>query len=76
MKILRSSFITIKPKLLNCRERKNFSFKNFKDLSETLLHCRNSYDNFESVFIKIALDKHAQKKKNWLRGNNKNYKKQ
>ena len=69
--MLKSSFINIEPKLLNYRDYKNFNFRNFKeDLSEALLICRNSYDEFESAFI-TALDKHAPKKKKWLRGNNK-----
>ena len=69
--ILKSSFINIEPKLLNYREYKNFSFGNFKeDLSEALLGCRNSYDEFESPFI-TTLDKHAPKRKMCLRGNNK-----
>ena len=69
--ILKSSFTNIEPKLLNYREYKNFSFGNFKeDLSETLLDCRNSYDEFESAFI-TALKKHVPKKKKWLWGNNK-----
>ena len=69
--MLKSSFINIEPKLLNCRGYKNFNFRNFKeDLSKALLTCRNSYDEFESAFTK-AFDKHAPKKKKWLRGNNK-----
>ena len=64
-------FINIEPKLLNYRDYKDFNFGNFKeDLFEALLICGNSYDEFESVFI-TALDKHAPKKKNWVRGNNK-----
>ena len=71
--VLRSSFINIEPKLLNYREYKNFSFGIFKeDLSEALLDCRNSYDEFESAFI-TALEKHAPKKKKWLRENNKSH---
>ena len=67
----KSSFINIEPKLLNYRDYKNFNFRNFKeDLSEALLICRNSYDEFESASIK-ALDKHAPKKKKWVTGNNK-----
>ena len=69
--MLKSSFINIEPKLLNYRDYKNFNFGNFQeDLSKALLICRNSYDEFESAFI-TALDKHAPKKKKWLRGNNK-----
>ena len=69
--MLKSSFINFEPKLLNYREYKNFSIGNFKeDLSEVLLDCRNSYDEFESAFITVS-DKHAPKKKKWLRGNNK-----
>ena len=61
--MLMSSFINIEPKLTNYREYKNFSFANFKeDFSETLLDCRNSYNEFENAF-KTALDKHAPKKK-------------
>ena len=67
--MLKSSFINIEPKLLNYGDYKNFSFGNFKeDLSAALLICRNSYDEFKSAFI-TALDKHASKKKKWLRGN-------
>ena len=67
--MLKSSFTNIEPKLLNYRDYKNFTFRNFKeDLSEALLICRNSYDEFESAFI-TALDKHAQKKELW--GDNK-----
>ena len=59
--MLKSPFINIEPKLLNYRAHKNFSFGNFKeDLSEALLDCRTSYDEFESAFI-TALDKHAPK---------------
>ena len=48
----KSSFINIEPKLLNYRDYKNFNFRNFKeDLSEALLICRNSYDEFDSAFI-------------------------
>ena len=62
--MLKSSFINIEPKLLNYRDYKNFNFGNFKeDLSEALLICRNSYNEFESAII-TALDKHATKKKN------------
>ena len=68
--MLKSSFINIDPKLLNYRDYKNFNFGNFKeDLSEALLICRKSYDETESAFI-TPLDKHAPKKKKWLRGNN------
>ena len=50
--MLKSSFINIEPKLLNYRNYKNFKFENFKeDLSEALLICRNSYDEFDSAFI-------------------------
>ena len=61
--MLKSSLIDIEPKLLSYRNYKNFHFGNFKeDLSEALLICRNSYDEFESAFI-TALDKHAPNKK-------------
>ena len=61
--MLKSSFINTEPKLLNYRDYKNFNFRNFKeDLSEALLICRNSYDEFESAFI-TALDKYAPNKK-------------
>ena len=60
--MLKSSFINIELKLLKYREYKNFFFGNFKDFSEALLDCRNSYDEFESAFI-TALEKHAPKKK-------------
>ena len=48
--MLKSSFINIEPKLLNCSDYKNFNFGNLKeDLSEALLICRTSYDEFESA---------------------------
>ena len=69
--MLKSSFINTEQKLLNYRDYTNFNFRNFKeDLIKALLICRNPYDEFESAFI-TALDKHAPKKKKWLRGNNK-----
>ena len=67
--VLKPSYINVLPKLLNDRDYKKFNFGNFKeDLSEALLICTSSYDEFESAFI---TDKHAPKVKKWLRGNNK-----
>ena len=67
--VLKPSYINVLPKLLNDRDYKKFNFGNFKeDLSEALLICTSSYDEFESAFI---TDKHAPKAKKWLRGNNK-----
>ena len=61
--MLKSSFINIESKLLNYRDYKNFNFGNFQvDFTEALLICRNSYDEFQSVFI-TGLDNHASKKK-------------
>ena len=61
-KMMKSSFINIEPKPLNYRECKNFNFGNFQeDLSEVLLICRDSYDEFESAFI-TALDQCAPEK--------------
>ena len=56
--MLKSSFVNIKPKQLNYRDFKNFSFEVFKnDLSEVLAECNNSYETFEDAF-KISLDKY------------------
>ena len=69
--MLKSPFINIEPKLLNYWEYKNFPFGNFKeDISEALLDCRNSCDEFESAFV-TELDKYTLKKKKWIRRNNK-----
>ena len=66
--MLKSSFVNIEPKQLNYRDSKNFSFERFKE--DLLTACTNSYETLEDAF-KTSLDKHAPKKKKWLRGNNK-----
>ena len=41
-----------------------------EDLSEVLCDCGNSFDDFEHIFTS-NFNKHAPKKKKWIRGNNK-----
>ena len=69
--MLKSCFNNTEPKLLNYRDFKHFSQENFKeDLSEALCDCGDSYDDFDHIFTS-KLNKHAPKKKKWIRGNNK-----
>ena len=69
--MLKSCFNNIESKLLNYRDFKHFSQENFKeDLSEALCDCGDSYDDFDHIFTS-KLNKHAPKKKKWIRGNNK-----
>ena len=69
--ILKSCLNTTEPKLLNYRNFKHFSQETFKqNLSEALCDCGDSYDDFNHIF-KSKLNKHAPKKKKWIRGNNK-----
>ena len=69
--MLKSCFNNTQPKLLNYRGLKHFSQEAFKeDLSEALYDCNNSYDDFDYIFTS-KLNKHAPKKKKWIKGNNK-----
>ena len=69
--MLKSCFNNTEPKLLNYRDFKHFSHENFKeDFSEALCDCGDSYDDFDHIFTS-KLNKHAPKKKKWIRGNNK-----
>ena len=69
--MLKSCFNNTEPKLSNYRDLKHFSQEDFKeDLSEALCDCGNSYDDFDHTFTS-KLNKHAPKKKKWIRGNNK-----
>ena len=69
--MLKSCFNNTEPKLLNYRDFKHFSQEDFKeDLSEALCDCGNSYDDYDPIFTS-KLNKHAPKKKKWIRGNNK-----
>ena len=69
--MLKSCFNNTEPKLLNYRDFKHFSKEDFKeDLSEAPCDCGNSYDDFDHIFTS-KLNKHAPKKKKWIRGNNK-----
>ena len=68
--ILKSCFNNAEPKLLNHRNFKHFPQEAFKeDLSEALCDCSNSYDDFDHM-LALKLNKHAPKKKEWIRGNN------
>ena len=69
--MLKSCFNNTEPKLLRYRDFKHFSKEDFKeDFSEALCDCGNSYDDFDHIFTS-KLNKHAPKKKKWIRGNNK-----
>ena len=69
--ILKTCFQNTEPKLLNYRDIKRFSPQAFKeDLSEALIDCGDSYDKFEYIFTS-KLNKHAPKKRKWVRGNHK-----
>ena len=69
--MLKTCFNNAEPKLLNYRDFKHFLQENFKeDLSEALCDCGDSYDDFDHIFTS-KLNKHAPKKKKWIRGNNK-----
>ena len=71
--ILKTCFQNTEPKLLNYRDIKRFSPQAFKeDLSEALIDCGDSYDKFEYIFTS-KLNKHAPKKRKWVRGNHKPY---
>ena len=66
--MLKSYFQNTEPKLLN-----HFSLQAFEeDLSEALIDCGDSYDKFENIFTS-KLNKHAPKKRKWVRGNHKPY---
>ena len=69
--MLKSCFNNTEPKLLNYRDFKHFSLEDFKEEpSAALCDCGNSYDDFDHIFTS-KLNKHAPKKKKWIRGNNK-----
>ena len=69
--ILKSCFNNTELKLLNYRDFKHFSQEAFKEnLSKALSDCSNSYDDFDHICTS-KLNKHAPKKKKWIRGNNK-----
>ena len=69
--MLKSCFNNTEPKLSNYRDLEHFSQEDFKeDLREVLCDCGNSYDDFDHIFTS-KLNKHAPKKKKWIRGNNK-----
>ena len=69
--MLKSCFNNTEPNLLNYRDFKHFLQEDFKEvLSEALCDCGNSYDDFEHIFTS-KINKHAPKKKKWIRENNK-----
>ena len=69
--MLNSCFQNTEPKLLNYRYFKSFLLQAFEeDLSEALIDCGDSYDKFEYIFTS-KLNKHAPKKRKWVRGNHK-----
>ena len=69
--ILKTTFQKSEPKQLIYREFQNFYFESFKnDLLENMVTCDRSYDEIDRKFTAV-LNKHAPKKKKWLRGNQK-----
>ena len=57
--------------MLNYRDFRNFSSEDFKQgLAAALNDCGDLYDVFEQRFV-TNLNKHARKKKELIRGNNK-----
>ena len=69
--MLKSCFNNTDSKLLNYADFKYFSQEAFRaGLSEALCDCGNSYDDFDHIFTS-KLNKHAPKKKKWIKGNNK-----
>ncbi len=66
--VLKTKFVKLKPKLINYRCYKNFNEGRFRyDLKMCVDIC-TSYEDFESLFLKI-LDKHAPKKTKYIRAN-------
>ena len=69
--MLKTTLQKSEPKQLIYRDFKNFYFESFKnDLLENMITCDRSYDEFDRKFTAV-LNKHAPKKKKWLRGNQK-----
>ena len=69
--MLKSCFQNKEPKVLNYRDFRNFSSEDFKQgLAAALNDCGDLYDVFEQRFV-TNLNKHARKKKELIRGNNK-----
>ena len=69
--IVKYCFNNTEPKLLSYGDFKHFSKETFtEDLSEALCDCGNSYADFDHIFIS-KLNKHAPKKKKWIRVNDK-----
>ena len=69
--MLKTIFQKSEPKQLIYKDLKNFYFESFKnDLLENMITCHRSYDEFERKFTTVV-NKHAPKKKKWLRGNQK-----
>ena len=64
--MLRSCFQNTEPKLINCGDFESFSPQAFEeDPSEALIHCGDSYDEFENIFTS-KLNKHAPRKRKWV----------
>ena len=69
--MLKTTFQKSEPKQSIYRDFKNFYFGSFKDdLLENMETCDRSFDDFDRKFTMI-LNKHAPKKKKWLRDNQK-----
>ena len=69
--MLKTTFQKSEPKQLIYRDFKNFYFESFKNyLLEKMITCDRSFDEFNRKFT-VVLNKHAPKKKKWLRGNQK-----
>ena len=69
--MLKTTFQKSEPKQLIYRDFKNIHFESFKnDLLENMVTCDKTYDEFDRKFTAL-LNKHAPKKKKWLRGTQK-----
>ena len=69
--MLKTTLQKSQPKQLIYRDFKNFYFESFtNDLLENIVTCDRSCDKFDRKFT-TELNKHALKKKKWLRGNQK-----
>ena len=69
--ILKSNLSSSKPKSVNCKDYKRFSFEKFKtSLDNSLRHCSTDYKHFEYIFI-LVLNEYLPPKNKVIRGSHK-----
>ena len=69
--MLKSNLSNSEPKLVNCKDCKRFSFKNFKtSLDNSLRHCSTDCKHFENISM-LFLNECAPQKKKVIWGNHK-----